>query len=182
MAVKTGMGIVAGILAAASFGYFVWPFRYQRISDGFIPSAVDHLTGRRVFMGTDGWQSDSDLGDTLRPELVAAVRNREGLENIRKAKTELAVLRGAIDQFRLDTSRYPTAEEGFGALRHPVAGAKNWRGPYLVEDVPNDPWGSPYLYETPGKDGKHGYRIKSLGAVGILSVPGNTSEIVDGSD
>lgn len=77
--------------------------------------------------------------------------------NITTAQAQVKLLRGAVENLRLDIGRYPTAEEGLNLLsRAPTdpAFAARWRGPYL-DDValPLDPWGSPYQYAVPGRDG-----------------------------
>lgn len=54
--------------------------------------------------------------------------------------------------FRLHAFRYPSTDEGLEALVSPPGSADasdRWKGPYLTK-VPNDPWGRPYLYLSPG--------------------------------
>ncbi|HYA11916.1 MAG TPA: type II secretion system major pseudopilin GspG [Thermodesulfovibrionales bacterium] len=80
------------------------------------------------------------------------------------AKAQIELLGQALDQFKLDTGRYPTTSEGLNALMvNP--GVPNWDGPYLRKAVPNDPWGRPYHYEYPGSHGGD-YDIFSYGADG----------------
>ena len=62
----------------------------------------------------------------------------------------------AIDNFRLDVGRYPTAEEGLNALVVKPANADKWSGPYLKKEVPMDPWGHPYVYKIPGAKSDYG--------------------------
>jgi general secretion pathway protein G len=81
------------------------------------------------------------------------------------AKAQIELLGQALDQVRLDTGRYPTTSEGLNALMvNP--GIENWDGPYLKKAVPNDPWGRPYIYQSPGTHGD--YDLSSLGADGAL--------------
>ncbi len=48
--------------------------------------------------------------------------------------------RPTLDHFRLDVGRYPTTQEGLGALvTNP--GAQNWEGPYLKEGASQRPLG-----------------------------------------
>lgn len=70
------------------------------------------------------------------------------------AKAQIELLGQALDQFRLDSGRYPSTEEGLRAL---VAnpGVENWDGPYLKRNLPNDPWGRPYQYACPGTNGDY---------------------------
>ena len=52
-----------------------------------------------------------------------------------------------------------------GALRVAPAGVPLWKGPYLPQEVPMDPWGRPYVYKYPGEHGDEP-DIVSLGADG----------------
>lgn len=71
----------------------------------------------------------------------------------------------ALGAYRLDTSTYPTTEQGLQALRVAPAGVTLWKGPYLPKEVPNDPWSRPYIYTYPGEHGDEP-DIVSLGADG----------------
>lgn len=89
------------------------------------------------------------------------------------AKTQIELLGQALDQFRLDTGRYPTSKEGLKALmKNP--GIKGWDGPYLKGEIPMDPWGRTYIYISPGKHGD--YDLFSLGEDGK---PGGTGKSKD---
>ena len=69
------------------------------------------------------------------------------------AQAQIASLSAALDAYRLDNGRYPTTEQGLAALwQQPTAEPRpsNWRGPYLRQPVPADPWGAPYVYRAPG--------------------------------
>jgi len=89
------------------------------------------------------------------------------------AKTQIELLGQALDQFRLDTGRYPTTAEGLNVLQTDP-GLPGWDGPYLKKGVPNDPWGRPYHYESPGTHGD--YDLISYGADGS---PGGEGEAKD---
>jgi general secretion pathway protein G len=89
------------------------------------------------------------------------------------AKAQIELLGQALDQFRLDTGRYPTTSEGLNALAA-NPGIPNWDGPYLRKALPNDPWGRPYHYEAPGSHGD--YDLLSYGADGS---PGGEEENKD---
>lgn len=82
------------------------------------------------------------------------------------AQTQVKMLRGAVENVRLDIGRYPTVEEGLGLLSKPPADAAlaaRWRGPYLDEAVPLDPWSQPYQYALPGAEGQ-AFALYSFGA------------------
>jgi len=74
---------------------------------------------------------------------------------VKTTKTQIELLGAALDDFRLDNSRYPTTEEGLNALRQAPEGLNNWYGPYLPKDVPLDAWGKKYLYKSPGDHGDY---------------------------
>ncbi|WP_297445109.1 type II secretion system major pseudopilin GspG [Desulfurobacterium sp.] len=102
------------------------------------------------------------------------VLNKLGKSKQKIAKMQIEMLSSALDQFKLDTGRYPTTEEGLEALiKNP--GVKGWDGPYLKKNkIPKDPWGRDYIYKCPGEHGE--YDLYSLGADGK---PGGTGENAD---
>lgn len=59
----------------------------------------------------------------------------------------------ALGAYKLDTSTFPTTEQGLQALRAAPTDVPLWKGPYLPKDVPKDPWGRPYVYTYPGEHG-----------------------------
>jgi general secretion pathway protein G len=89
------------------------------------------------------------------------------------ANVQIKMMRGSLETMRLDIGRFPNAEEGLNLLfRAPQDERLRslWRGPYLDEEVPLDPWGNPYQYTLPGRDGRP-FALFSLGADGR---PGGT--------
>ncbi len=70
----------------------------------------------------------------------------------------------ALDQYRLDVGRYPSTEEGLGALVARPGTDSRWSGPYLRKGVPLDPWGRAYVYRSPGPSGA--YELFSAGRDG----------------
>lgn len=95
------------------------------------------------------------------------------------AKSQIQILALALDAYRVDNDEYPTTEQGLEALRSmPAAGdpPKNWRGPYLRQLVPADPWGRPYIYVSPGVSNPNGYDLYTLGKDGK---PGGDGENAD---
>ena len=61
---------------------------------------------------------------------------------ITAARTQIESFEGALQTYHIDTGRFPSNEEGLQAIR-----------PYLSKDIPNDPWGNPYVYKYPGEHG-----------------------------
>ncbi|ARN82211.1 type II secretion system major pseudopilin GspG [Methylocystis bryophila] len=84
---------------------------------------------------------------------------------VKAAQIQMENLASAVDLYYLDNGRYPSTEEGLGALVRRPPSAVAWNGPYLkTNGVPKDPWGHEYLYRTPGQTTP--YDIGSLGPEG----------------
>jgi len=92
------------------------------------------------------------------------------------ARAQVELLGQTLDHFRLDVGRYPTTQEGLAALvTNP--GAQNWEGPYLKKALPNDPWGKPYQYQSPGSHGE--FDIYSYGRDGTPGGEGEDKDVVN---
>ncbi len=81
----------------------------------------------------------------------------------------------ALDSYFLDTGKFPTPQQGLAALRARQEGDSKWNGPYLKKDVPSDPWGNPFVYRSPGRNG--GYEVISYGADGKEGGEGDNADI-----
>lgn len=89
-----------------------------------------------------------------------------GKGQLTTATAQIKLLRGAVESMRLDIGRYPTTEEGLALLTHApadAATASRWRGPYLEDALPKDPWDMPYQYAVPGQNGQ-AFALYSFGA------------------
>lgn len=95
---------------------------------------------------------------------------------IKTAKAQIELLGTALDDFRLDTGRYPTTDEGLKALRENPGELEGWDGPYLPKPVPKDPWGHPYQYRCPGEHGS--YDLFSYGGDGVEGGEKENKDIV----
>ncbi len=91
------------------------------------------------------------------------------------AKAQIELLGTALDTYRLDVGRYPSTQEGLQVLSQRPGGVDRWDGPYLKKAVPNDPWGKPYVYKSPGDHGP--YDIISYGADGVPGGEGNNRDV-----
>lgn len=87
-----------------------------------------------------------------------------GKSEIQVARAQIDALEKALDQYRLDHRRYPSAEEGLAAV-----------APYLRKALPNDPWGRPYLYRVPGQRGE--FEVFSYGRDGKAGGAGEDADI-----
>ena len=86
------------------------------------------------------------------------------------ALSQISSLTSALDAYRLDMGQYPDSLE---SLVRDTSGRAAWNGPYLRGEVPLDPWGNPYVYESSGRD----FRLMSYGADGRAGGEGNDADI-----
>jgi general secretion pathway protein G len=93
------------------------------------------------------------------------------------AREQIKQLQKALVRYQADVGSYPSVEEGFDRLEHDELNDGRWRGPYLQKAVPFDPWGNPYVYVLPGRDGKRP-DIVSYGADGAPGGVGPDEDIV----
>ena len=76
------------------------------------------------------------------------------------ARAEIGNICSALESFYSVYNRYPTNEEGLGILRQKT---EKLTEALLTRD-PVDPWGHPYQYTTPGRNGP--YEVICFGADG----------------
>ncbi len=110
--------------------------------------------------------------------LVPKVMSRPDEARIIAAKQDIASIAQALKLYRLDNLRYPTTEQGLGALvKKPSLPPEppNWKGNGYLERLPKDPWGTPYQYLQPGLRGE--FDLSSLGADGTPGGEGNDADI-----
>jgi general secretion pathway protein G len=82
-------------------------------------------------------------------------------------KANLKILHSAVSQFKMDTGRFPTEEEGLEALIEQPSDVEYWQpGGYLeTTEIPKDGWGRDFIYLRVLEGGRP-FVIKSLGADG----------------
>ena len=82
------------------------------------------------------------------------------------AQTQIANFSTALDAFEVDNGFYPKGKNGLQDLIVAPRSSTAWKGPYMKNEIPNDPWGHPYIYECPGKHNPTSYDLMSMGADG----------------
>jgi len=98
-----------------------------------------------------------------------------GKSQAKVAKAQIDALQKALDQYRIDTGRYPATEQGLAVLLARPADEPKWSGPYLAKAVPADPWDRPYVYRMPGQHGD--YDLLSQGRDGRAGGDGEDADI-----
>lgn len=107
--------------------------------------------------------------------IVPNVIGRPDEARIVKATQDVRTLHNALKLYRLDNYSYPSQAQGLDALTTAPSDASNWSGPY-IESLPQDPWGNPYQYANPSKQGQE-IDIFSLGADNAVGGEGNDADI-----
>jgi general secretion pathway protein G len=117
---------------------------------------------------------------TLAAVVAPAILGNVGEARKATVKSQLEVIALALDAYRLDNDEYPSTAQGLDALRTlPVSGTppKNWKGPYLRQPVPLDPWGRPYMYASPGTSNPTAYDLYTLGKDGQIGGTGEDEDL-----
>ena len=86
------------------------------------------------------------------------------------ALSQISALEVALDTYRLDVGEYPDSLEG---LVENDSGRAAWNGPYLRREVPLDPWGNEYVYDSDGR----GFTLVSYGPDGERGGEGDDADI-----
>ena len=86
---------------------------------------------------------------------------------ITKVRGDIQALETALTMYRLDTARYPNADQGLVALvkRPDDPTVRNWKAGGYLSRVAKDPWGSEYRYAYPGSHGRD-FDLYSVGPDG----------------
>jgi general secretion pathway protein G len=98
--------------------------------------------------------------------VVPKFSGRTEQARITAAQSQITTFGTALDAFEIDNGYYPKGRDGLQDLVQQPRDAQNWRGPYLRGDIPLDPWGKPYFYESPGRYNPSSYDIMSMGPDG----------------
>lgn len=77
------------------------------------------------------------------------------------AKVQVGNISDALEVYKFKNQRYPTTAEGLRPLEAPPGGKTP-----VMETVPDDPWGAPYLYVSPGQHNRGKFDLSSKGPDG----------------
>jgi general secretion pathway protein G len=98
---------------------------------------------------------------------------------VKTAQTQIKMLRGALQAYRLDVGVFPSTEQGLKVLYTSPTDVKLqalWKGPYLDEEIPLDPWGANYQYSLTAVGGQP-FALFSFGADGQAGGDGYNADI-----
>jgi general secretion pathway protein G len=97
---------------------------------------------------------------------------------ITRARADIAALETALTSYKSDTMVFPSSSQGLAALKAAPTDLGNpdrYRpGGYLTR-LPDDPWGHPYQYASPGRNGA--FDVWSMGPDGNSGPGGEADDI-----
>ncbi|KIN74987.1 general secretion pathway protein G [Sulfitobacter noctilucae] len=114
--------------------------------------------------------------------VVPNVIGRPDEARVTVAKTDLRTIAGALEIYRLDNRTYPSTGQGLSALvQRPTLPPEpvNWASGGYLGVMPQDPWGAPYVYRSPGETGP--FDLTTLGADGQPGGEGVNADITHGT-
>ena len=107
--------------------------------------------------------------------VVQSLRGATDKAKRTKAQADIAGFKTGLDRYYLDNGYYPTTDQGLQALiSAPTTGRvpANYETGGYIQNIPKDPWGSPYFYQSDG----NAYVLKSMGPDAVES-----GDDIDGS-
>lgn len=109
--------------------------------------------------------------------VVPNVMDRPDQARVIAARQDIGAIMQALKLYRLDHGRYPSTGQGLAVL---VDGQGPGKASRYMDQLPKDPWGSPYQYLNPGVHGE--IDVFSLGADGQPGGEGFDGDIGSWSD
>jgi len=116
------------------------------------------------------------LAALVGPKLIG----RSDDAKITDTRVQMKNFETALKLYKLDNGNYPSTEQGLTSLvAKPTVGMipKNYKSEGYLESkkIPKDPWGSDYVYLSPGEHGD--FDIYSFGADGAKGGEGKGADI-----
>lgn len=112
--------------------------------------------------------------------VVLKIGDEPDKARVLKAKSDIKTLETALKMFKIDNGYYPSTEQGLEALVYePTVGTlpKNYKEGGYIEALPLDPWDNPYIYVSPGTQGRN-YDLYTFGADGIEGGEGFNEDLL----
>ncbi|MCW8826802.1 MAG: type II secretion system major pseudopilin GspG [Gammaproteobacteria bacterium] len=89
--------------------------------------------------------------------VVPRIMDNPDKARVIKGKQDIRAIESALNLYKLDNFNYPSTDQGLEALINQPSGepkANNWKQGGYLGKLPKDPWGSDYLYLSPGAHGE----------------------------
>ena len=99
--------------------------------------------------------------------VVTKVATKIDQARVTTTKANLKALAAAVNQFKMDTGRYPSEDKGLIDLIDQPSDVITWEpGGYLeTTEIPKDGWGNEFIFELYPESGKQ-FAIRSCGPDG----------------
>ena len=110
--------------------------------------------------------------------IVPNVIGRPDEARVAVVKSDIRTIAASLEMYRLDARSYPTTQQGLKALIEKPTDApvpETWASGGYLPTLPTDPWGHPYIYQSPA-DGA-AYVLTSMGADGVAGGEGVNADI-----
>lgn len=98
--------------------------------------------------------------------VVPKFAGRTEQARVAAATTQINTFGTALDAYEVDMGSYPQGKNGLNDLVIQPRDGTGWKGPYMKDAIPLDPWNHAYIYECPGKNNPTGYDVMSMGPDG----------------
>jgi general secretion pathway protein G len=96
--------------------------------------------------------------------------------SVAAAQANINTLKTNLIQYRMRAGRYPTTAQGLQALiTRPTTGPQPMSWSKVINQIPLDPWGHPFIYLCPGRLHPDSFDIWSAGPDGI---PGTDDDVI----
>ena len=118
------------------------------------------------------------LGGIVMPRVIGRLRQARP----QKAAIDIKQIGLALDMYAADNGMYPTTEQGLDALvTKPTSQPEplNWVESYVDPTKFLDPWGNPYVYESPSQHEGYDYDLYTLGADGQEGGEGENADVTN---
>lgn len=107
---------------------------------------------------------------------IFAMRGIGDAAKLRQAEADFKSMESALQMYKLNAGGFPSTQQGLKALQDkPTTTPVPRRWVQVMSKIPDDPWGSPYMYRFPGKKRANDFEIISKGPDGMENTPDDIS-------
>ena len=96
---------------------------------------------------------------------ISKLGNTTAIAKTMRVQADLQAIKTQLQLYESMNGFFPTSEQGLQALvTQPQNDPRPTRWYQLFKELPKDPWGSDYIYRSPGLKNPGGYDLYSAGA------------------
>jgi general secretion pathway protein G len=95
---------------------------------------------------------------------ISKLGNTTGIAKTMRVQADVQAIKTQLQLYESMNGFFPSTEQGLGALvAQPQSDPRPTRWYQLFKEMPKDPWGSDYIYRSPGQKNPGGYDLYSAG-------------------